>query len=105
MEIPTLREATCQKKLDDFKARLALQATLSPQQRDKLLEEMKIFRDSLGVANNALVGAGLGLVAAWLPVIGWISGPLIGGGLATYQTFRLQRFRSEVERMIERLEG
>jgi hypothetical protein len=103
MEIPTLREATCKKKIQQFRQLMARYSLLSTEEKKKVIEEMQIFHDSLSLGNNSLIGAGVGLGASILPVIGWITGPLIGGGVCALMTLKLKRYRKEVKDMIEML--
>jgi len=103
MEIPTLREATAKRKVERFRGMMTRLDLLTPQQREKLLEEMQIFVDSLSTGNMVLGGAGIGLGAAVLPVIGWISGPLVGGAYGAYKARKLARYRAEVKKMMRQL--
>jgi len=86
-----------------FRGRLGRRGDLSPEQRAALRQEMQAFIDSLSMANNVAVGAGMGLAAAVLPVIGWISGPLIGSLYCGYRSHQLARYRDEVQEMLKLL--
>lgn len=103
MELPTLRESTCQKQVAEYRGRLGRLSQLTAAERDTLHEEMQAFVESLSMANNMVVGAGVGLGAAVLPVIGWITGPLIGGLYCGYRSRQLARYREEVQEMLKLL--
>jgi hypothetical protein len=103
MEIPTLREATAKRKVAQFRSMIERLDLLTTSQREHLLEEMQIFVDSLSTGNMVLGSAGIGLGAAILPVVGAISGPLIGGVYGAYKARKLARYRAEVKRMMRLL--
>ena len=105
MEIPTYREATCKKRVAHFRSMLLKRSLLTSAERADLLKEMQGFCDSLSTGTAVLGGAGIGLGASVLPVIGWISGPLIGGLYGAYRSRKLARYRREVLEMIRVLVG
>ncbi len=100
MEIPTFREETCKKRVAHFRSMLLKRSVLTAAERAELLEEMQSFCDSLSTGTAVLGGAGIGLGASVLPVIGWISGPLIGGIYGAVRSRQLARYRREVQDMI-----
>ncbi len=101
--LPTLREETCQKKVAYFRGEMLRASQLTSSEREQLLREMQEFADSLSTGNVVLGGAGLGLGASILPVIGTISGPLIGGIYGAYKATKLSHYRDEVLEMIRTL--
>ena len=103
MELPTLREETCKKKVTHFRRMMAKSVLLSTEQRHRLLDEMQIFCDSLSTGNQVLGAAGIGLSAAILPVLGAITGPVIGGIYGAYKSRKLAHYRDEVLGMIREL--
>lgn len=103
MEIPTLREETCKKRVAHFRSEMLRVDQLTSNERDRLLQDMQAFCDSLATGNVVLGGAGLGLGASILPVIGTISGPLIGGIYGAYKAQKLSHYRDEVLGMIRSL--
>jgi hypothetical protein len=103
MEIPTLREETCRRKIEQFRRRMASVDEITTEERERLIEEMQAFCDSLSTGNVGLGGAGIGLGASILPVIGTISGPIIGGVYGAYKAHKLSPYRDEVLAMIRRL--
>lgn len=103
MELPTLREETCKKKIAHFRRMMAKIAILSTEQKHRLVEEMQIFCDSLSTGNQVLGAAGIGLGASILPVIGTITGPVIGGIYGVYKSRKLAHYRDEVLGMIREL--
>jgi len=103
MELPTLREETAKRKVAEFRDRMLAAEQLTLREREALLKEMQTFCDSLSTGNVVLGGAGIGLGASVLPVIGTITGPLIGGIYGAYKAQKLARYREEVLEMIRRL--
>ena len=103
MEIPTLREETARRKVAQFRSMMERRSLLTTGQRDRLLEQMQAFIDSLSTGNVVLGGAGIGLGAAVLPIIGIISGPVVGGVYGAYKARKLRRYRREVQDMIRQL--
>ena len=103
MEIPTLREKTCIRKVAFFRSMAAKRNLLTTEERNNLLEEMQIFADSLSTGTVIVGSAGLGLAAAVLPVIGAITGPLVGGFYGAYKAYKLSHYRDEVLRMIREM--
>jgi hypothetical protein len=103
MEIPTFREETARKKVAQFRSMMERVDLLTNTQRDRLLQDMQAFVDSCSMGNVVLGGAGIGLGAAILPVIGAVTGPIIGGAYGAYKARKLARYRKEVQGMIRRL--
>jgi hypothetical protein len=103
VEIPTLREDTAKKKVAYFRNELLRISEMTSRERESLIAEMQTFSDSLSTGNVVLGGAGIGLGASILPVIGTITGPIIGGIYGAYQAQKLSRYREEVLEMIRSL--
>jgi len=103
MELPTLREQTCIRKIAYFRSMMNKRDLLTPWQRGKLREEMQAFCDSLSPGNVIAGGAGIGLGAAVLPIVGAITGPVIGGIYGAYKAQKLAHYRQEVEHLLEEL--
>jgi hypothetical protein len=103
MELPTLREETARRKVADFRDRMLEAERMTGLEREALLKEMQVFCDSLSTGNVVLGGAGIGLGASILPVIGTVAGPVIGGIYGAYKARKLAHFRDEVLEMIRRL--
>ena len=103
MELPTLREETAKRKVAEFRDKMLEAGELTSLEREALLKEMQTFCDSLSTGNVVLGGAGIGLGASVLPVIGTITGPVIGGIYGAYKARKLAHYRDEVLEMIRRL--
>jgi len=103
MELPTLREATCRRKLAQFRSMMARRDLLTVAQRKKLVEELQVFADSLSPGNVVLGSAAIGLGAALLPLVGLVSGPVVGGIYGAYKAHKFARYRREVLAMIKLL--
>ncbi len=105
MELPTLREETAKKKVAYFRNEMLRISEMTARERAGLVQEMQAFCDSLSTGNVVLGGAGIGLGASILPVIGTITGPVIGGIYGAYKAQKLSRYREEVLDMIRTLAG
>jgi len=103
VEIPTLREDTAKKKVAHFRNELLRLSAMTARERETFVAEMQAFCDSLSTGNVVLGGAGIGLGASILPVIGTITGPIIGGIYGAYQAQKLSHYRDEVLEMIRSL--
>ena len=103
MEFPTLRESTCREKMGIFRRRMERLSWLTPQERRQLLRELQTFADSLRTEKVILGSTALGLGAAVLPVIGLISGPIIGGFYGAYKANKLASYRQEALEMMEEM--
>lgn len=103
MELPTLREETAKRKVAEFRDKMLGAESLTTLEREALLEEMQTFCASLSTGNVVLGGAGIGLGASVLPVIGTITGPVIGGIWGAFKAKKLAHYRDEVLAMIRRL--
>jgi len=105
MKLPTLRESTCQERVTYFRRRLERLSWLTAPERRRLYEELKEFHESLATERMILGASTLGLGAAILPVIGLVSGPIIGGFYGAYKASQLVEYRREARRMLDELEG
>lgn len=103
MEIPTLREETAKKKVAHFRNEMLRISEMTARERERFIEDMQAFCDSLSTGNVVLGGAGIGFGASILPVIGTISGPIIGGIYGAYKAQKLANYREEVLGMIRSL--
>jgi hypothetical protein len=103
MELPTLREETAKRKVAEFRDKMLAATSLTTLEREALVKEMQAFCDSLSTGNVVLGGAGIGLGASVLPVIGTITGPVIGGIWGALKARKLAHYRDEVLAMIRRL--
>jgi hypothetical protein len=103
VEMPTLREETAKKKVAHFRNEMLRISEITARERERLIDDMQAFCDSLSTGNVVLGGAGIGLGAAVLPVIGAITGPIIGGAYGAYKAHKLSPYRDEVLGMIRSL--
>lgn len=103
MNFPTLSESTCKEKMSYFRLRMERLSWLTAQERRRLFKELQIFSDSLRTEKMILGSSALGLGAAVLPVIGLITGPIIGGFYGAYKANKLVKYRREAQQMLEEL--
>jgi hypothetical protein len=76
---------------------------LSPDDRQRLHEDLFALHERLTPGSAGVTGAKIGLAAAVLPVIGLISGPLAGSAYGVYRSRRLAEVRTELKDMMRRL--
>jgi hypothetical protein len=76
---------------------------LGPDDRQRLHEELFNLHERLSPSSAGVTGAKIGLAAAVLPVIGFISGPLAGSAYGVYRSKRLAEVRAELKDMMRRL--
>jgi hypothetical protein len=104
MDMPTFREDTCRRKVELFESLVSHGTTLSASQRAQLRDEVLELRDSVEPARLVLGGAALGLGAAVLPVVGAITGPVVGGVWAALQAKKLHPYRERLDRIVRDLD-
>lgn len=100
MEIPTFREETCRRRVEFFEGLVSRADSLTPSERHQLREELQAFRDSVEPTHLIVGGAALGLGAAVLPVVGAVTGPLVGGVWGAFRAKRLSGYRDRANRML-----
>ena len=71
--------------------------------RQQLHDDLLDLHNRLSPGGAAASGAKIGLVAAVLPVVGMITGPLIGGAYGIYRSSRAGAARDEVDAMLRQL--
>jgi hypothetical protein len=91
------------RELTDLRARVADRARLSADDRQKLHDDLLGLHDRLTPGGAATSGAKIGLAASVLPVIGLVTGPLIGGAYGIYRSQRLGEARDEVQALLREL--
>lgn len=91
------------RELTDLRARLDRLAELDADGRQKLHDDLLALHERLTPASAALSGAKFGLAAAVLPVVGLISGPVLGGAYGAYRSQQLGQIREELQEMLRKL--
>ena len=76
---------------------------LDPDARETLADERLALHDRLTPGGARTRGAKIGLAASVLPVVGMITGPLLGGAYGVYRSQRLGKARGELQAMLREL--
>lgn len=89
-----------EKELAALRESVARVDQLSADERVILHDAIIQLRERLGAGNAAATGAKIGLAASILPVVGMITGPIIGGAYGAYRSQQLGDVRKEVDEML-----
>ncbi len=89
-----------EKELAALRVAVARVDTLADDERVALHDAIIQLRERLGTGGAAASGAKIGLAASVLPVVGLITGPLIGGAYGAYRSAQLGDVRKEVDEML-----
>lgn len=89
-----------EKELVALRATVARVDELSSDECVAVHDALINLRQRLGASGAAASGAKIGLAASLLPVVGMITGPLIGGAYGAYRSQQLGDVRAEVDAMI-----
>ena len=91
------------RELAALRARTEARGALKPEERQQLHDDLLALHDRLSPGGAAASGAKIGLAAAVLPVIGMVTGPLIGAGYGVYRSSRAGAARDEVQALLRQL--
>ena len=103
VDVAPFSDAALERELAALRARVAGVGTLDPDARQQLHDDLLDLHNRLSPGGAAASGAKIGLAAAVLPVIGMITGPLIGGAYGVYRSQRVGAARDEVHALLRRL--
>jgi hypothetical protein len=103
VDIAPFSDAALERELFDLRARVERLADLGADERQQLHDALLDLHNRLTPGGALVSGAKLGLAAAVLPVIGVITGPILGSAYGVYRAQRLTEVRSEVQAMLRHL--
>lgn len=103
VDVAPFSDEALERELAALRGRVEQRAGLRPDERQKLHDDLLDMHNRLSPGGAAASGAKIGLAAAVLPVIGMISGPLIGAGYGVYRSARAGVAREEVQAMLRTL--
>jgi hypothetical protein len=103
VDVAPFSDEALERELAALRARVEGLAGLDADARQQLHEDLLALHNRLSPGGAAASGAKIGLAAAVLPVIGMITGPLIGGAYGIYRSQRAGAAREEVDAMLRRL--
>jgi hypothetical protein len=91
------------RELADLRERMDRLPELDADARQRLHEDLLDLHERLSPGGALVKGAGIGFAASVLPVIGMISGPILGSAYGVYRSRRLTEVREEVHDMLRRV--
>lgn len=103
VDVAPFSDEALERELAALRLRVEGVAKLSAEQRQQLHDDLLALHDRLSPGGAAASGAKIGLAAAVLPVIGVITGPLIGAGYGVYRSTRAGAARDEVQALLRKL--
>jgi len=103
VDVAPFSDAALERELAALRDRVAGVGALDPDGRQQLHDDLLDLHNRLSPGGAAASGAKIGLAAAVLPVIGVITGPLIGGAYGVYRSQRATAARDEVQAMLRLL--
>jgi hypothetical protein len=103
VDVAPFSDAALERELAGLRARCDKLAALTAEERQQLHDDLLALHNRLSPGGALVSGAKIGLAAAVLPVVGVITGPIIGGAYGVYRSQRLGEARDEVQALLRRL--
>lgn len=91
------------RELDALRGQVDRLHELSPDERQALHDALLDLRERLSPSGAAVSGAKIGLAAAVLPLVGMITGPVLGSAYGVYRSQQLAEVREELQAMLRTL--
>lgn len=91
------------RELTDLRGRVDRLAELGPDERQQLHDDLLALHQRLTPGGALISGAKIGLAAAVLPVVGMITGPILGSAYGVYRSQQLAEVREEIAAMLRKL--
>lgn len=91
------------REMEDLRARVERVAELDADARQKLHDDLLALYQRLTPGGALISGAKIGLAASVLPVLGMISGPILGSAYGVYRSQQLAQIREELQDMLRKL--
>lgn len=103
VDVAPFSDEALERELGSVRERVARLPALTADEREQLHADLLGLHGRLSPGGAVVSGAKIGLAAAVLPVIGLITGPLIGSAYGVYRSQRLTEVRQEIDGMLRRL--
>ncbi len=103
VDVAPFSDEALERELAALRTRTEARGTLKPPERQQLHDDLLDLHNRLSPGGAAASGAKIGLAAAVLPVIGMVTGPLIGAGYGVYRSSRASAARDEVQALLRQL--
>ena len=103
VDVAPFSDEALTRELARLRERVEHLGELAPEERQALHDELLVLHERLTPGGALTSGAKIGFAASVLPVIGLITGPVIGSAYGVYRSQRLTEVRSEIQEMLRRL--
>ncbi|PCC70315.1 hypothetical protein SAMN02745121_03356 [Nannocystis exedens] len=103
VDVAPFSDAALERELNSLRERTARLSELDADERQKLADELLALHERLTPGGALISGAKIGLAASVLPVVGMITGPVLGSAYGVYRSQRLGEVRDEVQAMLRKL--
>ncbi|MCY1011831.1 hypothetical protein OV079_41010 [Nannocystis pusilla] len=103
VDVAPFSDTALERELGSLRERTARLSELDADERQKLADELLALHERLTPGGALISGAKIGLAASVLPVVGMITGPVLGSAYGVYRSQRLGEARDEVQAMLRKL--
>ena len=103
VDVAPFSDAALARELSGLRARVARLRELDPDERQALGDALVDLHERLTPGGALVSGAKIGLAAAVLPVIGVVTGPIVGSAYGVYRSQQVTAARDEVQAMLRTL--
>jgi hypothetical protein len=103
VDVAPFSDAVLGRQLTSLRGRMARLEELDAGARQALVDEVLALHGNLTPGGAMMSGAKIGIAAAVLPVVGIITGPILGGAYGVYRSQQLGQVRGELEEMLRQL--
>ena len=103
VDVAPFSDEALERELVAMRGRLDKLPELAADERQQLHDDLLELHNRLSPSGALVSGAKIGLAAAVLPVIGVISGPILGGAYGVYRSQQIGQARDEIQAMLRRL--
>jgi hypothetical protein len=103
VDVAPFSDDALQRELGSLRERMARVERLDPDERQQLSDDLVALHERLTAGGAMVSGAKAGLAASVLPVVGFITGPLIGSAYGIYRSQQLGQVRDEIRAMLRQL--
>lgn len=103
VDVAPFSDAALERELGALRERVAGRAKLSADERQKLHDDLLDLHDRLTPGGAMASGAKIGLAAAVLPLVGVITGPILGGAYGVFRSQTLTDARAEIQALLREL--
>jgi hypothetical protein len=100
VDVAPFSDDALERELSALRAAVAKLPELSKDERVAVHDALVNLHERLTPGGAMVSGAKIGLAASVLPVLGMITGPLVGGAYGVYRSQRLADVRAEVDELL-----